>query len=63
MMLGLLWIVFSLGANIFHVFSLHLLGRHTVIQWIPSYADSGDRFGMCFCVRSIYSAGSLSAIF
>lgn len=43
MVLGLLWIVFSLGANIFRVFSLHLLSRHTIIEWIPSYADSADR--------------------
>ena len=37
MVVGIVWVAFSLGASVFRIPSLHLLDSNTQIQWIPSY--------------------------
>lgn len=43
MVVGFAWIVYSLGASVYRINSLHLLDTDTAIQWIPSDQKDGIR--------------------
>ena len=43
MIVGIVWVVFSFGASVFRIPSLHLLDADTQIQWIPSYQPHTKR--------------------
>ena len=40
MMVGVVWVVLSLGLNIMRVKGLHLLDEFTYINWIPPRGQS-----------------------
>ena len=40
MMVGVAWVVLSLGVNIMRVKRLHLLDEYTYINWIPPRGQS-----------------------